>query len=137
MQTSKGITSSLVVVGISLSALVQGAAPAAAATCLGLAAAPELNGIELVGKNTAGCSGSPARITVYVILEWQVPPDRGWIEIAKNKTEISVGQKKTVTVISACNGTTPSGYRTRGAIYVNGVPRSSSPTSRKILPCGR
>lgn len=113
------------------------ATPAAAATCVGLASPPTLHGATLVGKNTAGCSGRPATISVYVSLEWQLPNEGGWIEIAKNKITMSVGQKRSVTVSAPCNGPTLSGYRTRGTIYLNGVQKSSSTSDRVILPCAR
>jgi hypothetical protein len=116
---------------------VFGAGPAAAATCFALASPPLLSGGTVVGKNTAGCSGGPANISVYVSVEWQLPHDGGWIEIAKDKVTMSVGQKRSVTTSALCNGTTPSGYRTRGTIYLNGVHKTSSTTNRVRLPCGR
>jgi hypothetical protein len=56
---------------------VFGAGPATAATCFGLASPPSLGTARVVGKNTAGCSGRPANVSVYVSLEWQLPSDGG------------------------------------------------------------
>lgn len=123
--------------GLGCMGVIAMAGPAAAATCFGLASPPSLSGAEVIGKNTAGCSGGPANVSVYVSLEWQLPRDGGWIEIAKNKITMSVGQRRSVTASAPCNGTTQSGYRTRGTIYLNGVQKSSSTTNRVVLPCGR
>jgi hypothetical protein len=70
-------------------------------------------------------------------LEWQLPREGGWVEIARNRATTKVGEKRSITVTAACNGNTRSGYRTRGSIYLNGIQKSSSPTAREILPCGR
>jgi hypothetical protein len=127
----------LTAAGVFLAGFVAVAEPAAAATCLGLAPKPVSDGFEVIGKNTAACSGRAGNVSVYVALEWQLPREGGWVEIARNRTTTKVGEKRSITVTAACNGNTRSGYRTRGSIYLNGIQKSSSPTAREILPCGR
>jgi len=88
-------------------------------------------------SNRAACRGSPARVTVYVTLQWQQPNYGAWIDIVKAKTAIQVGEKRTVSVKTVCNGATLSGYRSRGQIYLNGVVKSSANSNPVVLPCGR
>jgi hypothetical protein len=82
------------------------AEPPAAATCLGLASIPVSNGFEVIGKNTAACSGRAGNVSVYVALQWQLPREGGWVEIARNRTTTKVGEKRSITVSAACNGNT-------------------------------
>lgn len=102
MQHRKRIPAILAAACLCLVASIHGAAPAAAATCFGLACDPKVEGLNVVGKNTAKCSGSPANVSVYVSLEWQLPRDGGWVEIAKNKITMSVGQRRSVTANAPC-----------------------------------
>lgn len=52
-------------------------------------------------------------ISGYIRLQWQLPRHGAWIDIAKNKIQMSVGQTRTVTAIAPCDGPTLGGYRSR------------------------
>ena len=119
--------------------LVAMAPPASAATCLGLAQKPYLDGdwdVSAGGNNRVSCSGTAANITNYSSLQWR-RPDGVNVEVAYKRTYPKVGGGATNSLaLRKCNGNTPTGYTTKGTTFINGTLFSSARSELVVLNCG-